>query len=96
MVLLNIARIWDNLPFYITTLLLLLLLLLLLSIFSKSSPTGRTIGLKFLYTTDREMVFSVPTGNFGNIYAGYISKKMGLPINKLIIATNKNDILNIS
>ena len=38
--------------------------------------------------------FSVPTGNFGDIYAGYIAKKMGLPINKLIIATNKNDILN--
>ena len=37
--------------------------------------------------------FSVPTGNFGDIYAGYMAKKMGLPINKLIIATNKNDIL---
>ena len=37
--------------------------------------------------------FSVPTGNFGDIYAGYIAKKMGLPINKLIVATNKNDIL---
>ena len=37
--------------------------------------------------------FSVPTGNFGDIYAGYIAKKMGLPINQLIIATNKNDIL---
>ena len=37
--------------------------------------------------------FSVPTGNFGDIYAGYIAKKMGLPIDKLIIATNKNDIL---
>ena len=37
--------------------------------------------------------FSVPTGNFGDIYAGYIAKKMGLPINKLIIATNNNDIL---
>jgi len=37
--------------------------------------------------------FSVPTGNFGDIYAGYIAKKMGLPINKLLIATNKNDIL---
>jgi len=37
--------------------------------------------------------FSVPTGNFGDIYAGYVAKKMGLPINKLIIATNKNDIL---
>ena len=38
--------------------------------------------------------YSVPTGNFGDIYAGYIAKKMGLPINKLIVATNKNDILN--
>jgi len=38
--------------------------------------------------------FSVPTGNFGDIYAGYVAKKMGLPINKLIIATNSNDILN--
>ena len=37
--------------------------------------------------------FSVPTGNFGDIYAGYIAKKMGLPINKLIVATNNNDIL---
>jgi len=37
--------------------------------------------------------FSVPTGNFGDIYAGYVAKKMGLPINKLVIATNKNDIL---
>jgi len=37
--------------------------------------------------------FSVPTGNFGDIYAGYIAKKMGLPINKLIIASNSNDIL---
>jgi len=37
--------------------------------------------------------FSVPTGNFGDIYAGYVAKKMGLPINKLIVATNENDIL---
>ena len=37
--------------------------------------------------------FSVPTGNFGDIFAGYIAKKMGLPINKLIVATNDNDIL---
>jgi len=37
--------------------------------------------------------FSVPTGNFGDIYAGYLAKKMGLPINKLIVATNQNDIL---
>ena len=38
--------------------------------------------------------FSVPTGNFGDVYAGYLSKKMGLPINKFIVATNKNDILH--
>ena len=38
--------------------------------------------------------FSVPTGNFGDVYAGYISKKMGLPIDKLIVATNQNDILH--
>lgn len=38
--------------------------------------------------------FIVPTGNFGNIFAGYIAKKMGLPVDKLIIATNENDILN--
>lgn len=37
--------------------------------------------------------FSVPTGNFGDIYAGYLAKKMGLNINKLIIATNENNIL---
>ncbi len=37
--------------------------------------------------------FVVPTGNFGDIYAGYVAKKMGLPINKLIVATNENDIL---
>ena len=42
---------------------------------------------------DKKVNFSVPTGNFGDIYAGYIAKKMGLPINKLIIATNSNDIL---
>ncbi|MES2624392.1 MAG: threonine synthase [Pseudomonadota bacterium] len=38
--------------------------------------------------------FSVPTGNFGDIYAGYLAKKMGLPIRQLIIATNRNDILH--
>ena len=37
--------------------------------------------------------FSVPTGNFGDVFSGYIAKKMGLPIEKLIVATNKNDIL---
>ena len=38
--------------------------------------------------------FCVPTGNFGNIYAGYIAKKLGANIDKLIIATNQNDILH--
>ena len=42
---------------------------------------------------DRPINFSVPTGNFGDVYAGYLAKKMGLPINKLIVATNQNDIL---
>ncbi len=42
----------------------------------------------------KNVSFSVPTGNFGDIFAGYISKKMGLPINKLIVATNENDILH--
>jgi threonine synthase len=37
--------------------------------------------------------FSVPTGNFGDIFAGYLAKQMGLPINKLILATNENNIL---
>ena len=41
----------------------------------------------------RAISFSVPTGNFGDIFAGYIAKKMGLPIDQLIIATNRNDIL---
>ena len=42
---------------------------------------------------EKKINFSVPTGNFGDVYAGYISKRMGLPINKLIVATNRNDIL---
>lgn len=42
----------------------------------------------------RKVSFTVPTGNFGDIFAGYIAKKMGLPIEKLVIATNQNDILH--
>ena len=44
--------------------------------------------------SDAKLSFSVPTGNFGDAYAGYLSKRMGLPINKIIVATNKNDILD--
>ncbi|SDX24458.1 threonine synthase [Marinobacter mobilis] len=43
---------------------------------------------------DRSLAFSVPTGNFGDIFAGYLAKKMGLPISQLVIATNRNDILH--
>lgn len=46
-----------------------------------------------LGTPAKRVGFCVPTGNFGDIYAGYIAQQMGLPIEKLIIATNKNDIL---
>ncbi|MCY4052631.1 MAG: threonine synthase [Hyphomicrobiales bacterium] len=42
---------------------------------------------------DTPVRFCVPTGNFGNIFAGYVCKKMGLPITRLNIATNENDIL---
>lgn len=42
---------------------------------------------------DRPVSFTVPTGNFGDIFAGYAAKKMGLPIERLIVATNDNDIL---
>lgn len=42
----------------------------------------------------REVAFSVPTGNFGDIFAGYLAKKMGLPVDQLVIATNSNDILH--
>jgi len=48
----------------------------------------------FQIRDDRPINFSVPTGNFGDVYAGYLAKKMGLPINKLIVATNQNDILH--
>ena len=43
---------------------------------------------------EREVSFTVPTGNFGDIFAGYIAKQMGLPIKDLVIATNQNDILH--
>ncbi len=42
---------------------------------------------------DRAMAFAVPTGNFGNVYAGYGARAMGLKIDQLIVGSNRNDIL---
>lgn len=50
---------------------------------------GLSLGSPF-----RPVSFSVPTGNFGDVFAGYLAKKMGLPIDQLIVATNTNDILH--
>ena len=50
--------------------------------------TGVSLG-----APDQEFIYAVPTGNFGNIYAGYVASRMGLPIKKLIIGSNENDIL---
>jgi len=45
--------------------------------------------------SDAEQVsFAVPTGNFGNIYAGFVAKRMGLPVKRLVLATNENDVLD--
>jgi threonine synthase len=43
---------------------------------------------------ERPVAFSVPTGNFGDIFAGYLARQMGLPVEQLIIATNRNDVLH--
>ena len=43
---------------------------------------------------DRRVSFTVPTGNFGDVFAGYIARRMGLPIETLAVATNQNDILH--
>ena len=41
----------------------------------------------------RKVAFTVPTGNFGDVFAGYVASKMGLPVDRLVVATNVNDIL---
>lgn len=46
-----------------------------------------------LGTPEREVAFSVPTGNFGDVFAGYVAARLGLPVARLIVATNRNDIL---
>jgi threonine synthase len=43
---------------------------------------------------ERHVSFTVPTGNFGNVYAAYVAKRMGLPIDRLVVACNVNDILD--
>ncbi len=45
-------------------------------------------------SNDEQVSFAVPSGNFGNVCAGHIAKQMGLPIRKLIVATNENDVLD--
>ena len=46
-----------------------------------------------LGASDRAIAFSVPTGNFGDVFAGYVAARMGLPVDRLIVATNVNDIV---
>ena len=45
-------------------------------------------------SNDEEVAFAVPSGNFGNIYAGHVARSMGLPIKRLILATNENNVLD--
>ncbi len=45
-------------------------------------------------TNDQKVSFTVPSGNFGNVCAGHVARMMGLPIAKLVVATNENDVLD--
>ena len=45
-------------------------------------------------SNDEQVSFAVPSGNFGNIFAGYVAKRIGLPIRRLVLATNENDVLD--
>jgi threonine synthase len=49
---------------------------------------------KACFAVGGEVSFAVPSGNFGNVYAGHVARQMGLPIRKLIVATNENDVLD--
>ncbi|MBI5456800.1 threonine synthase [Candidatus Kaiserbacteria bacterium] len=49
--------------------------------------------LKVSRSNEEQVSFAVPTGNFGNILAGYVARKMGVPIKQLVLATNENDVL---
>lgn len=66
--------------------------------FRTTTPTGKKIGhpmsnFKDGHGVAQQVSFAVPTGNFGDILAGYIAKRMGLPIKDLIVATNENNVL---
>lgn len=50
-------------------------------------------GARLFHEKNKPVAFCVPTGNFGNVYAGYIAQSMGLPVEKLLVASNRNDIL---
>jgi threonine synthase len=45
-------------------------------------------------SNDQQVSFAVPSGNFGNVLAGYVARRMGLPIRRLVVATNENDVLD--
>ena len=71
-----------------------------LRFFTAYGPWGRPDMSLFLFTrgiiNDEEINFIVPSGNFGNVFSANVAKKMGLPIQKLHITTNQNDILHSS
>ena len=50
--------------------------------------------VKACFAVGGTVSFAVPSGNFGNVYAGYVARQMGLPIRKLIVATNENNVLD--
>lgn len=61
--------------------------------FSAYFSFRKQLGLSESEPTPKDLEFVVPTGNFGDILAGYYAKRMGLPISRLVVATNENDIL---